>query len=34
MKLNMVNTKVEGRKKVKVSVEVMSWLKEDFDHEG
>ena len=34
MKANMVNTKVEGRKRIKVNVEVMSWLKEDFDHEG
>ena len=34
MKLNTVKARVEGRKKVKVSVEVMSWLKEDFDHEG
>ncbi len=30
----MVNIKVEGRRRIKVSVEVMSWLKEDFDHEG
>ncbi len=34
MKSNMAATKVEGRKRIKVSVEVMSWLKEDFNHEG
>lgn len=30
----MAATTTEKQKKIKVSVEVMSWLKEDFDHEG
>lgn len=34
MKSSVVATKVKAKATIKVSVEVMSWLKEDFDHEG
>ncbi len=30
----MAATKVKAKAPIKVSIEVMSWLKEDFDHEG
>ena len=30
----MAATKVKAKATIKVSVEAMSWLKEDFDHEG
>ena len=34
MESSVVATKVKAKATIKVSVEVISWLKEDFDHEG
>lgn len=34
MKSIMAGTKVKEQATIKVSVEVMSWLKEDFNHDG
>ena len=34
MKSSVAATRVKAKATTKVSVEVMSWLKEDFDHEG
>ena len=34
MKPSLSNANIEEQTTIKVSVEVMSWLKEDFNHEG
>jgi len=34
MESTAVNTEIEDKAVIKVNVEVMSWLKEDFNHEG
>jgi len=34
MKSSVAGNKVKNQTTIKVSVEVLSWLKEDFDHEG
>jgi molybdopterin converting factor small subunit len=34
VKLNLTTGKTEERATIKVTVEVMSWLKEDFGHQG
>jgi len=34
MKSGVAGARVKNKATVKVSVEVMSWLKEDFEHEG
>jgi hypothetical protein len=34
MKSGVARARVMNKATIKVSVEVMSWLKEDFEHEG